>query len=347
MAVEIDGSLFEGGGSMIRNSIALSLHTGKPVRIFNIRKNRSKPGLQPQHLASIKLAQKISNSDVQGLDLGSKEILFIPQKVKGGSYEIDIGTAGSIPLMLQSILLPCILSGSRFIIRAKGGTDVPNAMGIDYLSNIFSYSIKDYATITVDTHRRGYYPEGQGRVDTIINSKYSEFDKDNFKPINLAGLLEITKVSIKLNASKSLSETRILERIQEYVSLEISKINYDHSITSYYQDSTGKGLSILLAINGMMGEKEVILGESIIIEKNMDPEMISKQIFEKVREHLRNNVPCDYHLADQLIGLVTFIGGSIKTSEITNHTLSNIYVSEQFAGKKINVQNGLIQIKEL
>jgi RNA 3'-terminal phosphate cyclase (ATP) len=342
MAVEIDGSQYEGGGGMLRNAIALSLYTGKPLRIYNIRANRKRPGLLPQHMASVMLAQKISGSSVQGLGLGSNELLFMPQKARGGTYEIDIGTAGSIPLMLQSILLPCILSGSKYIIRAKGGTDVPYAMSIDYFGSIFSYAAKEYASIEPETIRRGYYPEGGGRADIIINSRFTEFDREDFSPIIMDGDMAVQKVSVRMNASKSLSSKRILEQIQDFVSIDIAKKNYDHSITSYYQESIGEGISILLSIAGISNGNERMIGETLIYDKKAGAQQIAEEIMKRAAFHTDSKAPCDYHLADQLIGLLCAMGGRIRTSKITDHALSNIYVCQKFTKTEFSINHGMI-----
>ncbi|MFT4309256.1 MAG: RNA 3'-terminal phosphate cyclase [Candidatus Woesearchaeota archaeon] len=345
MTITIDGSLYEGGGGMLRNAIALSLTTLKPVRIINIRKNRNKPGIGHQHLASIRLAVKMSDSSVQGASLGSTDLLFIPQKIRQGTYEIDIGTAGSIPLMAQSVLLPCILSGQKFIIRAKGGTDVPHSMNTDYMDSIYGYAIREYCDINVETIRRGYYPRGGGRADISINSKYTAFDKEIYESIMLDGSMDIEKISLRMNASKDMIANRILENIEEYIRLEIAGMNYDHSISSYYQDSEEKGVSILLSIAGAIGEKRIMTGETIIPDNN-DANMISYNAIDSIRSHVNTKAACDKYLTDQMITLLGILGGKIYTSTITEHTRANIYIAEQFLGKKYSIKENTISVEK-
>ncbi|MFQ5800107.1 MAG: RNA 3'-terminal phosphate cyclase, partial [Candidatus Hydrothermarchaeales archaeon] len=163
--IEIDGSYGEGGGQIIRTAVGISGATGLPIRILNIRAGRPKPGLSYQHLNAIKAVQVLTEAQVEGLELGAKELSFIPSKIKSGSYKINIGTAGSISLVLQTFLIPAILCRDEVQIEITGGTDVPMSPPIDYIKNVFfPFLSKMGAHVDLDLRRRGHYPKGGGRV---------------------------------------------------------------------------------------------------------------------------------------------------------------------------------------
>ena len=134
--IELDGSSGEGGGQIIRTALAMSAITGKAFRIINIRKNRDNPGLANQHLYCVKAVKELCDAQVEGAELGSEKLEFYPRKIKPQTLSIDIGTAGSVTLLMQSLLPICIMSDGKFRIRAKGGTDVRWSMPYDYMANV-------------------------------------------------------------------------------------------------------------------------------------------------------------------------------------------------------------------
>jgi len=163
--IEIDGSFGEGGGQILRTAVALSCVTGKAVRIKKIRANRPKPGLAAQHLKGIEAAKIISGAEVEGLRLGSTEVIFRPGIVRGGEYRIDIGTAGSVTLIFQTILLPLLFAERESRVTVTGGTDVAWAPPVDYFKNVTLKALREMnAECQLQVLRRGYYPKGGGAV---------------------------------------------------------------------------------------------------------------------------------------------------------------------------------------
>ncbi len=135
--VNIPGDILEGGGQILRTSVALSAIMNESVRISNIRAKRTKSGLRAQHLSAVKYVAALSNANVEGLEIGSKEISFIPDSIKGGSFSIDIGTAGSISLLLQALMPVTAFAANDVILSIRGGTNNPRAPPIEYLQEVF------------------------------------------------------------------------------------------------------------------------------------------------------------------------------------------------------------------
>src|SRR5688500_9519170 len=124
--ITIDGSHGEGGGQVVRTSVALAALTGQPVEIVNMRAKRQKPGLQPQHLMAVRAAAQICAAETEGAEVGSTRLSFRPGgPTVAGSYFFDIGTAGAAPLVLQTVLVPLALSGGASVVRIVGGTYNP------------------------------------------------------------------------------------------------------------------------------------------------------------------------------------------------------------------------------
>jgi len=167
--IVVDGSMGEGGGQILRTAVALSAATGVPVRVINIRAKRSNPGLRPQHLTAIKALAAISNARVKGARVGSTEIEFWPGKPRGGYYEFDVGTAGSISLVLQALLPALAYADSPVKLRIRGGTDVKMAPLIDYVGEVLTRLLRKFGyEVRVRVLRRGHYPKGGGIVEVDI-----------------------------------------------------------------------------------------------------------------------------------------------------------------------------------
>jgi RNA 3'-terminal phosphate cyclase (ATP) len=167
--ITIDGSEGEGGGQVLRNSAALSLVTGQPFRITNIRGNREKPGLMRQHLTAIEAACEISGSECAGLSIGSSEITFRPGKTVAGDYHFAVGTAGSTALVLQTILMPLIFADGPSRLTLEGGTHNMAAPPFEFLERCFLPIINRMGPkVSAKLIRHGFYPRGGGRVEVEI-----------------------------------------------------------------------------------------------------------------------------------------------------------------------------------
>src|SRR5216684_863631 len=167
--IVIDGSQGEGGGQVLRTSLALSLVTGKPFRIENIRAKREKPGLLRQHLTAVNAATKVSDAAVEGAQLGATTLTFVPRAVRSGDYRFAIGTAGSTTLVLQTILLPLAIAAEPSTLAIEGGTHNPHALPFEFLENAFIPLLRRMgAGVELELVRPGFYPAGGGEIRVRI-----------------------------------------------------------------------------------------------------------------------------------------------------------------------------------
>ncbi|NNG47233.1 MAG: RNA 3'-phosphate cyclase, partial [Deltaproteobacteria bacterium] len=178
--IEIDGSHGEGGGQILRTALSLSCLTGKPFRIVNIRKGRKKPGLAPQHLVSVRAASEISGAQVSGDRQGSVELVFSPGEVKGGDFSLDVGTAGSTILVLQSIVPALLFTRGKSTVTVRGGTHVPFSPSFHYAASVLVPALGRLgAKLSLSIGSYGFYPKGGGAIRSEI------FPSEGIRPLGL------------------------------------------------------------------------------------------------------------------------------------------------------------------
>lgn len=326
--IHIDGNYQEGGGQIVRTALALSAITGKPFKATNIRSGRPVPGLKAQHITCVKALQELCNADVEGLKLGSESISFYPKKLQPKNLSIDIGTAGSITLVMQSLLLPLIFTKQETRITLKGGTDVPWSQPIDYFSNVFCRLIGNVADIKVQTKFRGFYPKGGGLAIISI------FPKKEFGQFELISHEEILSINGNSFASDSLKGLDVAERqlnsaknfLEQIAGLEIG-IEYARSL------SPGSGIVLWGTYN------KTVIGSDALGKKGKPAELVGEEAAKKLIEEINSGAVVDSNAADSLIPFLGVAFGKIKTSKITKHTLANIYVVEKFLGVKFTIEN--------
>ena len=168
--ITIDGSKGEGGGQVLRSSLSLSMVTGQPFRIKNIRAGRAKPGLLRQHLTCVRASEAVCNATVEGAELGSKEIVFRPGAVQPGLHTFAVGTAGSAMLVLQTVLPPLMLATETSTVTVEGGTHNDHAPPFDFLEHAFVPLLRRMgARVDLILDGYGFYPAGGGRVVATIS----------------------------------------------------------------------------------------------------------------------------------------------------------------------------------
>jgi len=327
--IRIDGSYGEGGGQILRTSIALSCITGEKVEVINIRANRPKPGLAPQHLKGIEAAKLISDAKVEGLKIGSTRILFEPKRIKGGHYKIDIGTAGSITLILQTILLPSLLARENTTFSITGGTDVAWSPPIDYFRNVTLRALREIGCdIEVILKKRGYYPKGGGKVE--VTTRPSKLSGSKFTKIDNG----IAGISHCQNLPKHVA-LRQAESAKKYLVEKGLDANIRYEV--HQGPSTGSGITIWCGFKG---------GSSLGRRGKRAEEVGQKAASLFYKEFISDSA-FDKHLADQILPFASIAKGSTiySTSEITSHLQSNVYVIEKFFGKIVKIRDNTIKVQ--
>lgn len=340
--INIDGSTAEGGGSILRFSLAFSIYTKQPFRLTNIRLHRKKPGLNSQNLASIELARQICNAKVAGARRGSKELEFYPQELVSKNIEIDIGSAGSIILALQSVFLPCMLSGKNYTFKIKGGTDVAWSPGYDFFNEVFTPFFEDLGKIDCRLLKRGYYPKGEGEMIIKINS----FKNLMIKPLNIDTIGRLIAIKGVSNASKDLEELDFANKDANDAIAQLTDYDAPINITRMHSDAKSTGAGLL--IYGIFErERNQIFRTGIYRVSPKIKETMSEEVTSEFKRLINTNTPFDEFFADQIIPFLAIMTGQIKTTPIdehlSKHLHANMYVIEKFLDKKIDLtENGFI-----
>ena len=320
--MKLDGSYGEGGGQILRTAVALSAVTGEPFEINNIRKNRPKPGLSAQHVKGVESAASLCDGEVRGCLLHSTDLTFIPGKIKGGAYNIDIGTAGSITLILQCLMPIAMHSPDTVRLKISGGTDVSWSPTIDYLRFVtfFALSRMGYDVI-INLVRRGYYPRGDGCVEAVFapaKLKRMKFETNTCSVIQ--GISHTSRLPAHVAQRQADSARKLLQ-----------KEGYDTRIAIETKDepSIGSGLTLWCGY----------MGASALGKTGLPAEKVGSLAADVILSELKSKAGVDEYLADQLIPYLGLAGGgSLTTRIISLHTRTNIWVTEQFLDVKFDIQ---------
>ena len=323
----IDGS--EGWGQVLRTAIALSSLTLKPVKITNIRASRPKPGLMMQHLVGIKIAAEFCDAQVLGLQFGSMEVEFSPRKLDVQDKTIDIGTAGSIPLILQTLIPLFTFAKKEITLEIIGGTAGLGSPTIEYMENV-TFSILSKLGLPlpeIEILKQGFYPRGGGRVRITFQP---------IKSLNSISLLDPGEVSSikEISIAGSLPESvavRQAESAKNVLSAIIKNIQmHSESVNTYSQ-----GTSITLWAE----TENSILGADNIGKRGVRAEDIGREAAEELMRSIQSKASLDKYMSDQILPFLALAQGksSITVEEITQHCVSNISVCEQILGCKFLV----------
>jgi RNA 3'-terminal phosphate cyclase (ATP) len=334
--VRIDGSYGEGGGQILRTSLALSCVLGRPFEIVNIRKSRRKPGLQPQHLTAVKAAETISRAKVTGAELSSMRLSFYPRAIPGGGeYHFDVsekkGSAGSTSLVLQTVLLPLARAQQKSRITVIGGTHVPWSPPFHYLRQVFLPLLGSLGVFAeIEIQKWGWYPMGGGIITAQLQPAQV------LAPVSLihrGSLVRITGVSAASNLPKE-----IPVRQQQRALKRLSARGIDARIDLVDAPSTGKGTFLLLIAE--FGN--ITVGFGSLGEIGKRAEQVADEACDDLLAYTDTNGVLDPCLADQIIPWLALAGGksSFTTSRITRHLLTNLWIVQQFLDLDIQVTGG-------
>jgi RNA 3'-terminal phosphate cyclase (ATP) len=319
--IEIDGAHGEGGGQIIRTSLTLSAITRKPVRITNIRANRPNPGLQPQHLTACKAVRNVCRGALQGAELGSALLSFEPGPIIGGKYEFDIGTAGSVTLVAQTLLPILFKAEKKSWLRIIGGTHVMKSPPYDHFERVFLPAIARFgAHAKTRMLRPGYYPRGGGIVEVDVEPSMLHGNIDWRSDDSIQALFRLSGLPLPI----AVREKKIF--VQN--GFEKNFVRQDEA------DSMGNAV---FAWKGLRGG--YALGE-----KGKRAEAVAQEALDAL---LKEDGEVDSHLADQLLIYAAIAEGptSFSTSGITEHLRTNSYVISRFIDREICIgEEGEIKV---
>lgn len=333
----IDGSTGEGGGQILRSALTISTIIKKPIKITNIRTKRNNPGLRQQHVTTIKLLSKLFDIHIENAELGAEWINISFDKssenhdeIDKDTYSVDIGTAGSISLLLQTIIPSVAISQKNILIQLTGGTDVKFSPTIDYIKYVMREAFNRIGILfDVDITKRGFYPNGKG----IVNIKIQK--AKNLKPIDFCNFRETNPhiISIVGRLPKHVNDRQISSALSNLEKNGIKCEKYKSSI----ENSEGPGSSILVY---SISESGVYLGADSIGEKNLKAETVGYNVSKKYIEEFKFRACIDRHLADMLVLPLSFVNekSRYKISSISNHLLTNLEIIKKINGMEYQIE---------
>jgi len=326
--IEIDGSMGEGGGQIVRSAVALAALTGKECRIVNIRARRPMPGLAPQHLAAVKGVGNLCGARIEGLKAGSTSILFSPGKIEGGTYYFDVGTAGSVTLVLQACLLPAMFGEEAITIRVRGGTNVRWSPPVDYYSMVLLPLLNRMGVrISLRVISRGFYPEGGGEVEIHIEPS------SDLLPLDIPERGEFRSIR-GLCFSQNLPD-HVCKRISHSAKKALMNIG-DVSVNVDRRTGPSTGAGILLAAEF----ENTLMGADSLGEKGVPSEQVGKQAAMNLIRELEGGGTLDVHAADQLLPYMALANGPSRflVRELTGHVRTQIDLIPMFIETEISVK---------
>ncbi len=344
--IEIDGSFGEGGGQILRTALALSALTEKPARITHIRAGRKNPGLAPQHLTGVLAAARISAAEVHGAQIGSTEVTFIPRRgvSEEKSFAFDVseaargGSAGSVTLVLQTILLPLAFSGRRVDVKIKGGTHVAWSPPFDYFSDVFLPALSRMgldAGCALDGW--GFYPIGGGEVAVRIGgirSTDGPTPRRSLGPVQLTdrgSVIQVTGRAVVANLPREIAD-RMARRATDI--LGDKKIDTDIQSLRVGGMSTGAGVFLIARY------PHALAGFSALGKKGLPAERVALDACREFFAFDKTGAAVDRHLADQLVLPMALADGrsEMRIESVTSHLLTNAHVIRRFITAAIEIE---------
>lgn len=338
--LRVDGSWGEGGGQILRASLSLAAVLGESVEVYNVRARRSPPGLRPQHLAAVKALAEVAEADVTGLEIGSREVRFVPGGLRSGSFSFDAGTAASTTLILQSLMPVMAFSEGGCSVELRGGTNNPLAPTVEFLQTVLFPTIRRQGFRgIVELLRRGFYPGGGGVLRAMVEPIAS------LQPLELTEFGGVARV-FGLSYSSRLP-AHIAERMARAAAERLRSGGYSNAeiVTEVLQPNDRKcafnpGCGIIVFAELSSGS--ILSGDSLG-ELGKPAERVGVEAAEELLEQLRGGSPVDKHLGDQVVLYMALARGSsvINTTQLTLHATTCMHVAEKITGARFAVEGRL------
>lgn len=332
----IDASHGEGGGQVLRTALSLSVALGRPVTLRQVRARRPRPGLQPQHLTVVRALAAISDAEVAGDALDSTEVTFVPRTVRGGTYRFDIGairgSAGSVSLLLQALLLPLSRAAEPSRLLLGGGTHVPWSPPVPYLTAVFAPALSRIGVqVAVTLGRWGWYPAGGGEVEASITPtrpwRAIRWEHRTGPP-TLEGISAVSRLP------RSIAErqrARVLDRLAAAGLSPTIALLEDHT-------ARGPGTLTMLTATGDSG----LAGFSALGRRGVRAETVADEAVDALLEYLEAGATVDAHLADQLIPFLALAGApsTFTCPRLSSHLRTVAWVVERMLPVRVTLAEG-------
>jgi RNA 3'-terminal phosphate cyclase (ATP) len=322
----IDGAHGEGGGQILRSSLALAIITGTPIHIAHIRARRNKPGLMRQHLTAVRAAAEICGAEVQGAAIGSGELWFRPGAARGGEYRFAVGTAGSACLVFQTVLPPLLMAGEPSCVVFEGGTHNPMSPPFDFIARCFLPVLARMgADVQVELERPGFYPAGGGRFVARI----APWDHRAAIDIVDGGAIRRRRARALVSQLQPSIAHRELEVVRQGLGWQ-----HDECTVEVIDNAAGPG-NVLFCEVEREHITEVACGFG---ERGVRAEIVASRAAREMRAYLDADAPVGQHLADQLMLPMALAGGRFLTLPLSSHSETSIDVIRAFLDVDVDVE---------
>lgn len=322
-ALVIDGAHGEGGGQLARLAMALAAITGRPLRLVNIRARRAKPGLAAQHLTALRAVAEMCDGLLEGAAIGAGEVRFRPGAIRGGRYRFEVGTAGSVTLVLQAVLPVALCADAPTRVTLVGGTDVTRAPPVDYFRGVFlPWLTAMGAQVAIVSLRHGYYPRGGGELtlDIVPTRHLRPLSAETSGPLQrIAGRAHVAHLP-----------RHIAERMAQAARSQLTDLApVDITVEVLGDaDAFGAGGALTLVAETQHGR----LGSAVVAQRGVTAERLGHEAAQTLRKDLASGAALDVHAADQLLIYAALANGETRfgVREVSLHAQTAIWLIEQF-----------------
>jgi RNA 3'-terminal phosphate cyclase (ATP) len=335
--VIIDGSHGEGGGQILRTAMTLAVLTERPTRIEKIRAGRGKPGLRPQHLTAVRAAAAVCDAELEGDELGSQTVILVPSgAIRPGQYVFDVaeaaegGSAGSVGLILQTVLLPLALADGESHVELRGGTHVAWAPSASYVEHVFLPTLERMGVeVDIELGQWGFYPAGGGTVHVHIPGQGG-----SLRPLTLTERGEVKRIW------GIAAVTNLPSHIPQRMANRARNVLAEHGLDAKVEPRRLRGVGPGAGIFLFAEYERVIAGFTAYGRKGLPAEHVAEAACEDLLAHHRSGTPVDPHLVDQLVLPLALSRGESRlvTSEVTEHLLTNVWAVRQFLDCHLRVE---------
>lgn len=347
--LEIDGSQKSGSGTIVRDAVSFSILVGKELYLKQIRDKRDKPGLRAQHLKGIEASAQICQGQLEGAEIGSREIRFKPGEViRGGEFNWDIGTAGSTTMLASSVIPLALFADGPSTYKITGGLFQDLAPSVYHLKYVLLPILKGMGVnLDIEIIQPGYVPKGKGQIEVKVIPL-----KDRLKPLTLVNQGKIVEIK-GIALSSLLRPRKVSERMEKECQKKLKTRGYDSKIEVFYdtkEHSRYQRSSIqagaTLAIWALT-DTGCLIGSDMAGALGRTSEFIGKQVAKNLIEDMEIGATVDRHLADQLIPFTALAAGwsTYLIPKMTEHIESRLWLIKEILGAETEVKNNLVRIK--